>query len=107
VAVSALANGCDLGLDDSANILNETNESIWLASRTQLGEPPDDQLIWAEIPPRKEMPHLPGSGCFSQGIILIATEPNVDAIVDRRNLQEEPWCAGHLWRWSGPGDNKE
>lgn len=105
-AAMAAASGCDLGLDQHATIRNESDASIWLASRTSLGEPPDDELRWVEVQEGETLPYLSRSRCFSSGIVLVATEPDADAVVDRRNLEDDPWCANGPWPWGRPGQRE-
>lgn len=92
-------------LDRDQRFVDESDVDVWIvhdSDEMPLSDRPG--VTWREAPAGEEI-RFPSVTCITAGSIVIATEPDLDAEIDRRRMTSDPWCDDEIWIWERPGDH--
>lgn len=89
--------------DGSLRFTNDTSDTVWVAYNSKGDEGFDiGRAGWTEAAAGARVVYSV-DGCLRFGEVVVATEPDEAAVVDRRvTTHDDPVCGD--WMWSGVGD---
>lgn len=103
VSACLVSVGCT-DTDGSLRFTNDTADTVWVAYNSK-GDTGFDlgRAGWTEAAAGARVVYSV-DGCLRFGEVVVATEPDQAAIVDRRvTSDDDPVCG--TWTWSGVGDH--